>query len=73
MRGLHLLELRSLKRQRDAITGLYIQTKLQFLAVLDLVFPEYRGVFGDLFSKVSLRTLLAFPTADAVFAVLKPT
>lgn len=68
-RGLHLLELRSLTRQRDAITGLFIQTKLQFHAVLDLVFPEYRGVFGDLFSKVSLQTLLAFPTADAAFAV----
>ncbi len=68
-RGLQLLDLRSLTRQRDAITGLYIQTKLQFHAVLDQVFPEYIGVFGDLFSKVSLRTLLAFPTADSVRAV----
>lgn len=70
-RGLKLLELRCLTRQRDAISGLYIQTKLQFHAVLDLVFPEYRGVFGDLFSKVSLRMLLAFPTSDSVFSVPK--
>lgn len=45
-RGMHLLNLRSLTRQRDAITSLFIQTKLQFHAVLDLVFPDYRGVFG---------------------------
>lgn len=68
-RGVYLLDLRSLTRQRDAVTGLFIQTKLQFHAVLDLVFPEYRGVFGDLFSKVSLMTLLAFPTANAVLEV----
>ncbi|RAP76544.1 hypothetical protein DL346_14300 [Paenibacillus montanisoli] len=33
--------------------SLYVQPKLQFQAVL--VFPEYRGVFGDLYSKVSLH------------------
>jgi len=62
--GMHLSDLRI--RQRDAVTSLFIQTKLQFHAVLDLVFPEYRGVFGDLFSKVSLNTLQAFPTPEAV-------
>jgi len=50
-RGVRLLDLSSLTRQRDVITELFIQTKLQFHAVLDLVFAEYRGVFGDLFSK----------------------
>jgi len=68
-RGMHLLDLRSLTRQRDAVTSLFIQTKLQFHAVLDLVFPEYRGIFGDLFSQVSLKTHLAFPTPEAVFEV----
>ncbi|QQE79728.1 transposase [Alicyclobacillus sp. SO9] len=67
-RGLQLLNLRTLTRQRNSVTHLYIQTKLQFHAVLDQVFPEYRGVFGDLFSKVSLRTLSAFPTPDSVLA-----
>lgn len=65
-RGVHLLNLRNLTRQHDAITGLYIQIKLQFQAILDQVFPEYKGVFGDLYSAVSLKTLLAFPTSDAV-------
>jgi transposase len=33
------------------------------------VFPEYRGVFGSLYSKVSLLTLLAFPTSETVLSV----
>lgn len=43
-----------------------VQTKLQFQAVLDQVFPEYRGVFGDLHSYVSLLTLQAFPTSEEI-------
>ncbi|MDP5276095.1 transposase [Chengkuizengella sp. 2205SS18-9] len=39
---------------------------MQFHTILDQVFPEYKGVFGDLFSKVSLYTLLAFPTPKEV-------
>lgn len=30
------------------------------------MFPEYRGVFGDLYSNVSLLTLLEFPSSKAV-------
>jgi transposase len=65
-RGVQLLNLRNLTRQHDAVTGLYIQIKLQFQAILDQVFPEYKGVFGDLHSAVSLKTLLEYPTSDAV-------
>ncbi|MDA6082942.1 IS110 family transposase, partial [Escherichia coli] len=36
---------------------------------LDQVFPEYRGVFGSLYSKVSLLTLLEFPTSEVVLSV----
>ncbi|GED64048.1 hypothetical protein LFU01_25000 [Lysinibacillus fusiformis] len=43
-----------------------VQTKLQFQAVLDQVFPEYRGVFGDLYAEISLRTLQSFPTSESV-------
>jgi transposase len=39
--------------------------------VLDQVFPEYRGVFGDLHSAVSLKTLFEFPTSDAVLCAGK--
>ncbi|WP_148359693.1 IS110 family transposase, partial [Peribacillus simplex] len=56
-RGVQLLNLRNLTRQHENITGVMIQTKLQFQAVLEQVFPEYKGVFGDLYSVVSLLTL----------------
>ena len=65
-RGIQLLNLRNLTRQQESIAEISVKTKLQFHALLDQVFPEYRGVFGDLYSKVSLLTLLAFPTSEAV-------
>ncbi|WP_152401350.1 hypothetical protein [Paenibacillus cellulositrophicus] len=37
-----------------------------------MYFPEYKGVFGDLHSAVSLKTLLEFPTSDAVRKAGKP-
>ncbi|MCI2256208.1 IS110 family transposase [Domibacillus sp. PGB-M46] len=67
-RGIQLLNLRNLTRQHENITGIYVQTKLQFQAVLDQVFPEYQGVFGDLYSGVSLLTLLEYPTSEDVLA-----
>ena len=67
-RGQQLLDLRHLTRQREAVTGLFVQAKLQFHALLDSVFPEYAQVFSTLFSQVSLRTLEAYSTADAVLA-----
>jgi transposase len=68
-RGVQLLNLRNLTRQHSSVTGLFVQTKLQFQTILDQVFPEYRGVFGDLYSKVSLNILLEFPTAESVLTV----
>ncbi|PEJ47152.1 IS110 family transposase, partial [Bacillus sp. AFS002410] len=65
-RGAQLLNLRNLTRQHDHLTGISSQAKLHFLAILDQVFPEYRGVFGDLYSNVSLLTLLEFPSSEAV-------
>lgn len=43
---------------------MFVQTKLQYQAVLDQVFPEYCGVFGDLYSDVSLMSLQDFPTSN---------
>lgn len=65
-RGLRLLNLRTLSRQYETVTNLYIQAKLLFHTLLDQIFPEYRGVFGDLFSKVSLKILKEFPTSEDV-------
>lgn len=68
-RGIQLLNLRNLTRQHESITGVYVQTKLQFQALLDQVFPEYRGVFGDLYSVVSLLTLQKFPSSEEILKV----
>ena len=68
-RGQYLMNLRYLTRQHESLTDMYVQAKLQFQAVLDQVFPEYHGVFGDLYSKVSLRFLALYPTSQAVLAM----
>ncbi len=39
--------------------------------MLDQIFPEYRRVFGDLFSKVSLNLLYEYPTSEKVLKVCK--
>jgi transposase len=68
-RGIQLLNLRNLTRQQESIAEITAKTKLQLHSLLDQVFPEYRGVFGSLYSKVSLLTLLSFPTSQAVLNV----
>ena len=67
-RGLKLLDLRNLSRQQEIVTNMYVEAKLQFHTILDQVFPEYRKVFGDLYSKVSLLMLEEFPTSEAVLS-----
>ena len=44
-----------------------------FKLFLDQVFPEYCGVFGDLYSDVSLLTLQAFPTSEEILAASEET
>ncbi|WP_412729295.1 IS110 family transposase [Cytobacillus praedii] len=65
-RGIQLLNLRNLTRQQKTISSISAQTKVQLLTMLDQIYPEYRGVFGNLFSKVSLQTLCLFPTTEHV-------
>ncbi|WP_205517015.1 hypothetical protein [Paenibacillus sp. SYP-B3998] len=67
------MNLRYLTRQYESLTGMYVQAKLQFQAVLDQVFSEYRDVFGDLYSKVSLRFLALYPTSQSVLAMSQET
>jgi transposase len=65
-RGVQLLNLRYLTRQYESLSKMCVQTKLQFQAVLDQVFPTYKGVFGAIYSSVSLRFLNEFPTSYLV-------
>jgi transposase len=67
-RGIQLLDLRNLSRQQEIVTNMYVEAKLQFHTILDQVFPEYRKVFGDLYSKVSLLMLKKYPTSEDVMA-----
>lgn len=68
-RGVQLLNLRILTRQQESIAEISAKTKIQLHSLIDQVFPEYRGVFGSLYSKVSMLTLLEFPTSKAVLNV----
>ncbi|MGG0286314.1 transposase [Peribacillus butanolivorans] len=45
---------------------MYVEAKPQFHTILDQVFPEYRKVFGDLYSRVSLLIVKKYPTSEAV-------
>lgn len=60
------LDLRLLTRQHSALTDSYVDIKLQFQAALDQNFPEYQKVFSDLYGKLSLNTLLSYPTAATI-------
>jgi transposase len=71
--AIQLLNLKHLTRQHGALTTTYVQTKLQFQAVLDQIFPHYVGVFGNLFSNASLAILQEYPTPQLVMdAGIKP-
>ncbi|WP_404456933.1 IS110 family transposase (plasmid) [Virgibacillus necropolis] len=60
------LNLRHLTRQHSALTESYVEIKLQFQAALDQIFPEYHGVFSDLYGDISLNTLLHYPTSSDI-------
>lgn len=66
LRAIQLLNLRNLSRQQEIMTNMYVEAKLQFHTILDQTFPEYRKVFGDLFSKVSLSILREYPTSEKI-------
>jgi len=70
-RGVQLLNLRYLTRQYESLSKMCVQTKLQFQAVLDQVFPAYKGVFGSMYSGISLRFLSEFPTSYSVCRRMK--
>ncbi|WP_339146208.1 MULTISPECIES: IS110 family transposase [unclassified Sutcliffiella] len=68
-KSVQTMNLRNLCRQHDSLTRNYVQLKLQFQTILDQVFPEYKGVFSNLYSPISLKTLLTYPTSDDVLKI----
>jgi transposase len=63
------MNLRNLCRQHDSLTRNYVQLKLQFQTIMDQVFPEYKLVYSNLYSPLSLRTLLLYPTSHEVLKI----
>ena len=46
--------------------NMYVKVKVQFHTIFDQVFPEYRKVFGDIYSKIYLTMLKEYPTSESV-------
>nr|WP_227001756.1 IS110 family transposase [Virgibacillus necropolis] len=67
------LNLRQLTRQHSALTDSYVEIKLQFRAALDQIFPEFHNLFSDLCGKLSLYTLLYYPTSADIQEVSQET
>lgn len=55
--------LKSLSRQYRHLVARRTEAKLRFSSSLDLLFPEARAVFGDLYSVSALAVLERFPSA----------
>ncbi|MGM0854055.1 MAG: IS110 family transposase [Bacillota bacterium] len=60
------MDLRNLSRQHESLTKNYVQLKLQFQTILDQIFPEYKSVFGQVYSPLALKILLLYPTSKDV-------
>ncbi|MBW7477865.1 IS110 family transposase [Paenibacillus oenotherae] len=50
-------ELQHLTRQHEFVTGMYVQAKLNSRALLEQVFPDFIGLFYNLYSSTALKVL----------------
>lgn len=50
-------ELQHLTRQHEFVTAMYVQAKLNSRALLEQVFPEFIGLFHNLYATTSLKVL----------------
>jgi transposase len=64
-------ELRYLVSAREHVTTLRNAAITRLIAVLDVVFPEYERLFGDLAKPTALAVLAAFPGPAALLAAPK--
>lgn len=60
----NILALKNLTRFRLSISDICGSLKKKVIAILDQVFPEYTGVFSDVFGKTSKQLLEQFSTPD---------
>ena len=64
-----IIALRQLSRYRLALVDSCGDCKRRVVAVLDQVFPEYDGLFSDMFGVTSKELLLKYPTPEDLLAV----
>lgn len=65
-RSVQITNLRQVTRINEAITAMYVQTKLNLHAIIDQVFPLFVGVFHDMYCYTSLKLLQEFSTPQSV-------
>ena len=62
-------ELRTLTRLRYELMQETVAQKLRLTCLLDMVFPEYKEHFADIFGNASRELMEHFPTADQLARV----
>ncbi|QDI91715.1 IS110 family transposase [Salicibibacter halophilus] len=70
-RSQQAIKLRQLTRQRDSLTDMHTQIKLQFQATIEKIFPTYPKLFHKFFSKASLQVLESYTTPASVLETPK--
>lgn len=64
-----MIALRQLTRFHFALVDSVAEVKLQVIALLDQVFPEYQMLFSDTFGKTSVELLLSYTTPEDILAL----
>lgn len=64
-----IIALRQLSRYRLALVNSCSDCKRRVIALLDQVFPEYEGIFSDVFGVSSKELLLKYPTPEDLMKV----
>jgi len=59
-----IVSLRELTRQRFYLVDSTSDTKRKVISLVDKVFPEYQGIFSDMFGVTSLELLARYTTPD---------
>ncbi len=61
-----ILSLRELTRQRYYLVDCISDAKRKVIACIDKVFPEYQGVFSDIFGTTSVELLSTYTSPDVI-------
>lgn len=67
-----LLSLKTLTRYRQSLQGQLAQTKTKVVSLMDAYFPEYPGLFGDIFCASSLALLSRSPLPAKIARMKAP-